>query len=209
MYFEENLTYHIYNQGNNRQRVFFEPRNYIYFIGKMREHVLPHGDILCYCLMPNHFHILIHINHVEIEVNNSVNSESQSDGVITNHPVTDTTTTKLRSLNDNIAIMLRSYTRAINKQEKRTGSLFRQETKAQNGIIEGFITVDGKHKDLFFGADNDHVSHCFNYIHQNPVKAQLVKNAEDWQYSSAPDYAGLRNGTLCNQQLAKKMGLII
>ena len=29
-----------------------------------------------------------------------------------------------------------------------------------------------------------------NYIHQNPVKAELVGNPEDYLYSSARDYAG-------------------
>ena len=195
MYFEEKLTYHIYNQGNNRQAVFFEPRNYIFFIAKMREYILPHGDILCYCLMPNHFHILVYVNHVHIVVPKSTGDLEDSDNI------------KHRSLNDSIAILLRSYTRAINKQEHRSGALFREDTKAKNGIIEGFITVNGKHKDLFFGANNDHVSHCFDYIHQNPVKSGLVQGAEDWQYSSASDYAGLRDGTLCNQELAKQMGL--
>ena len=32
-----------------------------------------------------------------------------------------------------------------------------------------------------------------------------VKIATDWPYSSASDYAGLRNGTLCNQGLAKQL----
>ena len=196
MYFEENLTYHIYNQGNNRQTVFFEPRNYLFFITKIREYILPHGDMLCYCLMPNHFHLLFHVNQINMVVPKSKGDLDALDNI------------RNRSLNESIAILLRSYTRAINKQEQRSGSLFRQETKAKNGIIEGFITLNGKHNDLFFGAQNDHISHCFDYIHQNPVKSQLVNRAEDWQYSSASDYAGLRNGTLCNKQLAKAMGLI-
>ena len=29
-----------------------------------------------------------------------------------------------------------------------------------------------------------------NYIHQNPVRAGIVENAEDYVYSSAKDYAG-------------------
>ena len=196
MYFEENLTYHIYNQGNNQQKIFFEPRNYLFFMTKMREYILPYGDVLCYCLMPNHFHILLNVNKTTIPVNNLTANAL---------PLNDD---KNRSLNDSIAILLRSYTRAINKQEHRSGSLFREETKAKNGIIDGFITVNGQHQNLFFGAQNDHVSICFDYIHRNPVKAGLVTRAEDWQYSSASDYAGLRNGTMCNQQLAKGMGLI-
>lgn len=37
---------------------------------------------------------------------------------------------RLQYFNPNIDIMLRSYTQAINLQEKRTGALFREETKA-------------------------------------------------------------------------------
>ena len=71
MQFEKNLQYHIYNQGNNRQKVFFEPRNYLYFITKMREFILPHADILCCCLMPNHFHILVNVHNVHLSAHNS------------------------------------------------------------------------------------------------------------------------------------------
>ena len=46
---------------------------------------------------------------------------------------------------------------------------------------------------------------CFNYIHQNPMKAGLVKRMEDWEFSSFRDYAGLRNGTLCNRNLARQV----
>ena len=35
------------------------------------------------------------------------------------------------------------------------------------------------------------------YIHQNPLAAGLVKNLEDWPYSSYLDYMGKRNGNLC------------
>lgn len=37
---------------------------------------------------------------------------------------------------------------------------------------------------------NDYFNQILNYIHQNPVKAELVNRAEDYRYSSAPDYAG-------------------
>ncbi|PZF73973.1 hypothetical protein DN068_06445 [Taibaiella soli] len=40
-----------------------------------------------------------------------------------------------------------------------------------------------------------------HYIHQNPIRAGLVNRLEDWEYSSFKDYAGLRNGTLCNKEM--------
>ena len=35
---------------------------------------------------------------------------------------------------------------------------------------------------------------CARYIHLNPVKAGLVRSAEDWEYSSYRDFVGLRDG---------------
>ncbi len=37
---------------------------------------------------------------------------------------------------------------------------------------------------------NDYFNQKLNYIHENPVKAELVNRAEDYRYSSAIDYAG-------------------
>jgi putative transposase len=45
---------------------------------------------------------------------------------------------------------------------------------------------------------------CFNYIHQNPIKAKMVKLETDWEFSSASDYAGRRNGKLIKKEVAKQ-----
>jgi len=37
---------------------------------------------------------------------------------------------------------------------------------------------------------NDYFDQKLNYIHENPVKAELVNSAKDYRYSSAVDYAG-------------------
>ena len=52
---------HVVNRGVLRSPIFFSDRNYEYFLRKT-EHALRHNDIslLCYCLMPNHFHLLLH-----------------------------------------------------------------------------------------------------------------------------------------------------
>lgn len=36
---------------------------------------------------------------------------------------------------------------------------------------------------------NDYFNQKLNYIHENPVKAEIVNRAEDYRYSSAIDYA--------------------
>lgn len=50
---------------------------------------------------------------------------------------------------------------------------------------------------------------CFNYIHLNPVKDRLVKQAEDWEFSSYRDYFGLRNGKLVEKDCAKRYSITI
>ena len=170
MEFFDNELNHIYNRGNNRQQIFFKPDNYLFFLEKVRKFILPHCDILAYCLMPNHFHFLI-------------NADSR------------TTSTKIIAdkekniMSEGIRMLLSSYTQAINKQNKTSGSLFQQNTKAK-AIIKGSNLYD-----LL----------CFHYIHQNPMKAKLVEKMEDWAYSSFKDYCGLRRGTLCDQELAFRL----
>jgi putative transposase len=51
-------------------------------------------------------------------------------------------------------------------------------------------------------GDQNYAYIAFHYIHKNPLTGGLVSKLEDWKYSSYCDYAGLRNGTLCDKILA-------
>jgi len=192
--FHENQIYHVFNQGNNRQVIFREHENYLFFLRKVRKYLIPYCDFLCYCLMPNHFHFLIVPNRLgRLEyMSRSPVSETKS----SNHT---------QNLSYSLGLLLSSYAKAYNKRYERSGSLFRQKTKVKDGWIDQVITVDGKNRDMFFRFENDYALQCFHYIHKNPVKANLVKKATDWEYSSARDYHGLRNGTLCNKDLADEI----
>jgi len=201
MQFEKGYLYHIYNQGNNRQRIFFNRENYLFFLRKINTFILPYADILSWCLMPNHFHLMVLVNETKLIVNND-GSLKKNVGVAMSH--TDNKT-KYRTINDSIGIMLRSYTQAINKQRNRTGKLIREKTKAEcinclNGITPSFIN----NKINIAIPEKQYPQVCFNYIHQNPVKANLVKNIVDWEFSSAKDYFGLRNGKLVNKEVARE-----
>lgn len=203
MNFEAADLYHIYNQGNNKIPIFFTRANYLLFLKKIKLYIIPYADIVAWCLMPNHFHLMVYVK--EVTIIDSINgSTAQS------HPSGND---KNLLLNKSIGILLSSYTRAINEQENRTGSLFRIHTHSD------CLTTPDLHTPSFFdtpdGAlinrhfpEEEYPQVCFNYIHQNPVKAGLVKHAEDWEFSSYPDYCGIRNGKLINRKRAEEFGLI-
>ena len=201
MHFEKGSLYHIYNQGNNKQKIFFKRENYLFFLKKIWAHIIPYCDVLAYCLMPNHFHLMVYVKEVELLID--------SHGATTNTSIESHPVTKYRTLNQSIAILLRSYTRAINKQENRSGALFREGTKAealnqQTGITPSFYNTNAGTKIHIDDPEKQYPQVCFNYIHQNPVVAGLVKKETDWEYSSAKDYAGLRDGKLLTKKRAKE-----
>jgi putative transposase len=62
--FEINGIYHILNRGNGRQRVFLKDRDYSAFLKLLGEMQGQYGvKLYAYCLMPNHFHLLVKSTH--------------------------------------------------------------------------------------------------------------------------------------------------
>ena len=155
--------HHLYNRGNNGEQVFYNPGHYLHFLRKLREHLLPTGQLLAYCLMPNHFHLLFEPADTDAAVD------------ATRH---------------GLGLVLGSYAQGLNKERKRTGSLFQKRTKVK--LLEGSST-------------SRYPATCFHYLHQNPYRARLVTHLEDWPYSSYRDYAGLRSGTLCSLDYGRQL----
>lgn len=59
-YFQKEAYYHVYNRGNRKQAIFLQVRDYERFLKRTKEYKKQFGiKILCYCLMPNHFHFLV------------------------------------------------------------------------------------------------------------------------------------------------------
>ena len=171
MYFINGEVYHIYNRGNNKQKLFFSNENYEFFANKIKKELTPVCDILCWCLMPNHFHLVIYAN--EYSVKEKIGFEGKT----------------LQELSVRLGKLLSSYTRAINNQNGTTGSMFQQKTKAK-------ILTRSKNV-----KDSDYLVNAIHYCHQNPLKAGLVKKIEDWPYSSFPGYCGIKEDSITNKQL--------
>ena len=53
--------YHIYNHANGDDNLFREQENYRFFLQQYAKYINPIADTYAYCLMPNHFHLLVKI----------------------------------------------------------------------------------------------------------------------------------------------------
>lgn len=105
----EGQYYHIYNRGNNGENIFLEARNYEYFFKLYIRYIYPIAETYAYCLMRNHFHLLVKIA-----------------------PKPDLLGLKdLEGLNYSQAFsnLFNAYTKTINKTYNRHGSLFEKNFK--------------------------------------------------------------------------------
>ncbi|HET8810944.1 MAG TPA: hypothetical protein VFM65_11845 [Flavobacteriaceae bacterium] len=157
--------YHIYNRANGEERLFYNNRNYRFFLKKYVHYLQPVVNTLCYCLMPNHFHFLIRVKseadlkEVFMEKLKKKNANLQGfenlGGLIP------------QLISKQYSNFFNSYTKAFNKQHQRNGSLFSQNFKRKEV------------------KDETYLRKLIHYIHYNPIEACLTEHY-DWKYSSYP-----------------------
>jgi REP element-mobilizing transposase RayT len=114
--FVPGLYYHLYNRGNNRQAIFFQQENYLFFLRGIKRYICPAAKVVAYCLMPTHYHILVRVE-----------STQQTSEFLKNSEVLDSGGLVSRA-------MMRlsvSYTKAINKRFGRVGALFQGQFQAK------------------------------------------------------------------------------
>lgn len=87
--------YHIYNRGIGGRQLFFEQQNYDFFLNLLAAHVLRVAEVYAYCLLGNHFHLLVRILE-----------------------------RPQRKPHLGFSHLFNSYAQAFNKKYHRTGSLF-------------------------------------------------------------------------------------
>ncbi len=89
-------TYHIFNRGNNHEKVFIDRTDYDLFLAKFKQYMIPVANIFAYALLPNHYHLLLMIN-------------DNIEGAEFSHQ---------------FKRFMLSYTNLVNKRENRSGNLF-------------------------------------------------------------------------------------
>ena len=154
---ELSQCYHIFNHANGRENIFVEEKNYDFFLQRLAYHILPVCRMYAFCLMKNHFHLLVRIRSTrELD---DLWSKQMAQNCITNEMI-------IKKISKAFANFFSSYTQAFNKVYDRMGSLFIPSMKTEP--IE----------------DKDSFCRVVHYIHANPVHHGFVKRIEEWQHSS-------------------------
>ncbi|MEK7669146.1 MAG: transposase [Patescibacteria group bacterium] len=169
--------YHVYNRGNNREKIFLDEQDYRAFIFRLglslgfsskelSENPLmyfPRNRIRInskpnlfrlhsFCLMSNHFHLLI-------------------------EQITET------SISNMMLKLCTSYSMYFNKKYKRVGNVFQDCFKS--------VLVKSNPQLMWNSA----------YIHMNPVIGNLVDNPKDYEWSSYKDFINKRNLVFISKNL--------
>lgn len=107
---EPDYFYQIFNRENNKETLFKEHVNYVYFLKLVKRHLSSNAGIYAYGLMKNHFRFLIKI---------------KSDIELKAIPKNKT----LKNLSQPLSNLFNAFTKAYNNRYNREGSLFRRKYK--------------------------------------------------------------------------------
>ena len=77
---KQGYFYHIFNRGFDKQAIFFEYRDYKRFIENMKRYKEEFDGINIYawCLLPNHFHLLLKSDKSGLEISSFMRKLQQS-----------------------------------------------------------------------------------------------------------------------------------
>ncbi|MFV0607052.1 MAG: transposase, partial [Niabella sp.] len=157
--------YHIYNHANGDDNVFKERKNYPFFLNKYHQHIDPIAETKVWCLMPNHFHLLVRIKDISQlrldfpkfqTLENLTNEEKEKQLSLL--------------LSKQFSNFFSSYTQSFNKVYGRRGSLFIKNFKRKEITSERYLQT------------------IILYIHLNAVKHGFCKTVEEWEWTSYPDF---------------------
>ena len=150
------FPHHITQRGNRRQRVFFlekDYKTYLRYLSKYSDRF--RLQILSYCLMPNHIHLI---------------AIPKDEG----------------SLARAIGETHRNYTRMINFREDWRGYLWQ-------GRFSSYV------------LDERYFLLATRYILLNPVKAKIVKKAEEYKWSSIRHHLKREKISFINDELLQSL----
>ncbi len=123
--FEEGKFYHIYNRSVDKKLMFRKEGNYDFFLKRYEDYLSEVVDTYAYCLLGNHFHLLVQVKDLTRFRAEFKIAEKKSTHNIVSH--------QFRKF-------FQSYAMAFNKQHQRTGTLFQTPFKRALVDSERYFT---------------------------------------------------------------------
>lgn len=117
---EQGSFYHIYNHANGSENLFRSDDNYHFFLRQWAKYIEPVANTYAYCLMPNHFHVLIQTKNLEPPFGKYETFQKYASKQFSN--------------------LFSSYTQAFNKMYDRKGSLFMSNFKRKEITSDTYLT---------------------------------------------------------------------
>ena len=178
------LCYHIYNHAVGSENLFREVDNYRFFIERFNYYFEEYVQLYAYCLMPNHFHLLLQLKEITPAIESNMRQEANQAA----HAYLEGTGAIRTFYETQFRRFFTSYSRAYGKKYNRTGSLF--QAKFKRTII---------HNEMQFWNK-------LCYIHHNPIHHGFSKDYESWPYQSYKFYLQKDTSTVNTDAVLRRLG---
>jgi putative transposase len=206
--FEAGNYYHVYNRTVDLKPLFKNEGNYLFFLRKYAEYLSAVVETHAYCLLGNHFHLLIRIKTMDellvfreqqkaakLAAQDMVTVDLTTFEKLSNlalpnlpppNPKPDTTAYDIVS--HQFQKFFQSYAMAFNKQHDRVGTLFQTPFKR--------VLID----------DDNYLTNMVYYVHANPQKHGLIDDFRDWKWSSYHSFLSEMPTSLCRDEVLTWFG---
>ena len=165
--FEAECFYHVYNRTIDQGKLFANYGNYVFFLKKFDEYLSGFVNTYAYCLLGNHFHLLIEIlPEKEIMENLELFKQSDKGKTIVNRDSLSFNKSVHEIVSHQFKKFFQSYSMSFNKQQGRIGTLFQTPFKR--------VKID----------DDQYFTNIVYYIHSNPQKHGLLSDFRNYEWSS-------------------------
>jgi REP element-mobilizing transposase RayT len=159
--------YHIFNRGINHERIFYQSRNYLYFLKLFQIYLMDFIDVWAYCLLPNHFHLIVKVKD-EITIPKQGMSSLKKDDIpaATEKEIITDEAEIGKIVSNRFRSLFITFSMAINNQENRNGNLFDRTFKRLEITSEEYL------------------EYAIFYVHYNPEKHGVASDFSNYNYSS-------------------------
>jgi len=167
---EHGKYYHIFNRGNNYDNIFINPEDYEHFLSIYKIYINPIAETYAWCLMKNHFHLLVRIKDENeigyLSAKNAKNENPEIKWKTYNVEHVGGEYIKKPNPTQQFKHLFNAYARWFNIRHNRISSLF--EKNFERKMIN----------------TKKQLINLILYIHNNPVKHGFTQSLIEYPWTS-------------------------